>query len=85
MVNDRFTIDFMHRGLENFIGEIDRSFNRITSGIIISSLILGSSLVMTLGAGPTIFGLPFFGILGFVLASVLGLWLGIVILKSGKF
>ncbi|MBI5893870.1 MAG: AarF/ABC1/UbiB kinase family protein [Deltaproteobacteria bacterium] len=85
MVGDKFTIDFMHKGLEDLIGEVDRSSNRITFGLMISALIIGSSLVMTFGVGPKIFGFPLFGIIGFAAATILSLWLGIMILRSGKF
>lgn len=85
MVQDRFTIDFMHRGLEDFIGEVDRSSNRITFGLMVSALIIGSSLVVAANIGPKLWDVPFFGMFGFIVASVLSLWLGILILKSGKF
>ncbi|MBI5682192.1 MAG: AarF/ABC1/UbiB kinase family protein [Deltaproteobacteria bacterium] len=85
MVQDKFTIDFMHKGLEDFIGEIDRSSNRITFGLMVSALIIGSSLVVAANIGPKVWGLPFLGMLGFTIASVLSLWLGILILRSGKF
>lgn len=55
--------------------QIDRAANRLSIALVIAALIIGSSIVMTVGGGPTLFGLPAFGLLGFVGAVVGGLWL----------
>src|SRR3990172_8361351 len=81
MVSDKFTIDFVHKGLEDLMGEMDRSSNRLTFGIIVAALIIGSALIMAFGGGPMIFGYPIFGILGFIVAGFLGLWLAFLILR----
>jgi ubiquinone biosynthesis protein len=39
---------------------------------------------MTVEGGPTLLGLPFFGLLGFVGALVGGAWLLVSILKTGN-
>ncbi len=80
----RMRIEFLHRGLDSFMREMDRSSNRLTFGLIISALVIASALVITSGVKPTVFGYPAIGILGFVVASCLGLWLVIQILRSGK-
>lgn len=84
-IDDKVRIEFMHRGLEDFIGEVDRSSNRLTFGLILAALIVGSSLVIASDAAPLIFGFPAFGLLGFIVASLLGFWLAFQILRSGKF
>ena len=43
--------------------------------LVIAALIVGSSIVMTVQGGPTLLGLPAFGLLGFVGAVLGGLWL----------
>jgi ubiquinone biosynthesis protein len=80
----RIRIGLEHRGIEEFIEELDRSSNRISFALIISSLIIGSSLIMSAGIGPYLFGLPFLGLLGFSIAGVFGIWLVIAIFRSGK-
>jgi ubiquinone biosynthesis protein len=55
--------------------QIDRAANRLAIALVIAALIIGSSIVMTVGGGPTLFGLPAFGLLGFVGAVTGGLWL----------
>ncbi len=82
--NDRVGINLHHVGLEDFTREMERSSNRIAFALIIAALIVGSSLVIQLNSGPFLWGYPALGIIGYVLASALGIWLLISILKSGK-
>ena len=86
IIGDRLSIEFVHRGLEDFMGEIDRSSNRLTFAVIMAALIVGSSLIIASGKeAPLILGYPLIGVVGFVIASLLGLWLAIQIIRSGKF
>jgi ubiquinone biosynthesis protein len=80
----RLRIGLEHRGIEEFIEELDRSSNRISFALIISSLIIGSSLIIAAGIGPYFLGLPFLGVLGFSIAGVFGIWLVLAIFRSGK-
>ncbi|MGD9549700.1 MAG: ABC1 kinase family protein [Burkholderiaceae bacterium] len=62
--------------------QIDRSANRLAMALVIAALIVGSSIVMTVQGGPTLFGLPAFGFLGFMAAVLCGLWLVRAIWRS---
>ena len=64
--------------------QIDRSANRLAMALVIAALIIGSSIVMTVQGGPTLFGLPAFGFLGFVGAVLGGVWLVRAIWRSGR-
>jgi ubiquinone biosynthesis protein len=64
--------------------QIDRAANRLAIALVIAALIIGSSIVMTVKGGPSLFGLPAFGFLGFVGAVLGGLWLVRAIRRSGK-
>ena len=77
-------IKFEHQGLEHFISELDKASNRLSFSMIIAALIIGSSLIIQLDKGLRLFGLPAIGILGFGIATILGLWLVIAIIRSGK-
>lgn len=68
--------------LKHVGNQIDGAANRLVVGIIIAALIIGSSIVMTVPGGPSLFGLPFFGLLGFLGATVGGIWLLLSIWKS---
>ncbi len=78
-------IGFEHRGLENFIHQLDRSSNRLSFSLIIAALIIGSSLILHANIGPFLFGFPALGVLGFSTAGIIGIGLVISILRSGKF
>lgn len=77
-------IDLDLKRLDHFGLQITRSANRLTMGIVTGALIIGSSIVMTVNAGPKLFGLPLLGFLGFILAILNTVWLVISIWISGK-
>ncbi len=82
--NDKLAVNLEHKGLDDFTRELDRSSNRISFSMIIAALIIGSSLIIQLDKGPSIWGYPALGVVGYVLASVFGIWLLISIFRSGK-
>lgn len=82
--NDKFIINFKHQGLEEFGRRIDSSSNRLSFAIIIAALIIGSSLIMYLGKVNLPLSYPVIGAVGFAVASILGIWLLIGIMRSGK-
>lgn len=69
--------------LREFGDQFDRSASRITIGLVTAALIIGSSIVMTITAGPNLFGLPLFGVLGFIGAALGGIWLLFSIWRGG--
>ncbi len=75
---------FEHKGLDHLITELDKSSNRLAFSLIIAALIIGSSIMVFSDKGPYLFGISIFGILGYVIAAILGLWLVVAILRSGK-
>ena len=77
-------IEMRHSGLERLIHAMEHSTNRISFSVIIAALIVGSSIVMRSGIGGTIFGYPALGFVGYTIAAVMGLWLVIMIARSGK-
>ncbi len=64
--------------------QIERAANRLAMALVISALIIGSSIVMNIRGGPTVFGLPLFGFLGFFGAVLGGLWLVRSIWRSSR-
>lgn len=75
-------INFHHTGTENLEDTFNSSMNRLTVGIIVGSLIIGSSLVITTGVKPLLFGYPAIGILGFLVSGLLGLYIVISTLRK---
>jgi ubiquinone biosynthesis protein len=80
----RMRIAFEHRNLEGLIRTIDTASRRLSFSFIIAALIIGSSTIMATRIEPLLFGYPIIGILGFLFAGILGIWLVINILRSGK-
>jgi ubiquinone biosynthesis protein len=81
--NGRLNINIDVKRLEHLGDRLDHSVNRLTIGIVIAALIIGSSIVLTVSGGPTLLGLPAFGLLGFLGAVVGSLWLFYSIWRSG--
>jgi ubiquinone biosynthesis protein len=73
----------MHE-LARFGTLMDRAASRLTVGMVTAALIIGSSIVMTVSGGPTLFGLPALGVLGFTAAGIGGLWLLISIWRTAQ-
>jgi ubiquinone biosynthesis protein len=80
----RLEVRFVHRNLEHFVQEMDRSSNRIAFALIIAALIVGSSLIIQIERGPLVYGYPVIGLIGFLVAGLFGIGLAIAILRSGR-
>jgi ubiquinone biosynthesis protein len=80
----RLEIRFVHRNLDHFVREMDRSSNRLAFALIIAALIVGSSLIIQTGRGPMAYDYPVLGLAGFVVAVLFGIRLAIGIMRSGR-
>ena len=78
----RLKIEFEHIGLEKLTGEIEKASNRISFSLLVAALVVASSLVLLRQGG----GLASraFGVAGFLFGAVVGIWLLIGIIRSGK-
>jgi ubiquinone biosynthesis protein len=80
-------VDFDLKRLDSFGRQLDRTLDRATVGILTASLVIGSSIVLTVRGGPSVFGipvLPALGLFGYVLAFLNSLWIIYGIWRSGK-
>jgi len=77
-------VDITVRRLDHYVNNIDNAISRLTMGIVTAALIIGSSIIMTVTGGPELFGLPAFGFLGYMFATIGGVWLLLSIWKSGQ-
>jgi ubiquinone biosynthesis protein len=84
MRRGRMKIDLDLKRLDHFGHQLDEASNRLTMGILTASLVIGSSIIMTVEGGPKLFGLPLFGLLGFLIAFINSLWIILSIWRSGK-
>ncbi len=81
---DNLTIVLEHKRLENLIKSIERSANKLTLGVVIGAMVIASSMIITTGVKPLLFGYSALGLGGYVLSALLGFWLIISIIKSKK-
>jgi len=77
----RFNVDVNQLGYFSWV--IDRAASRLAVGMVTSALVIGSAIVMTVSGGPTLWGLPILGVLGFAGAGIGGVWLLISIWRGG--
>ena len=73
-----------HEDLHHLIRDIDKSSNRLSFSVIAAAIIIASSIIIHSAQGPMLFGLPVFGLLGYIVAAFLGLWILVGILRSGQ-
>jgi ubiquinone biosynthesis protein len=80
----RMKLEFEHRGLSDLRVALDQVSNRISFAIVLASLIIGSSLIILSGIPPKWHDIPIIGLIGFLLAGVMGFWLLLSILRHGR-
>jgi ubiquinone biosynthesis protein len=79
------TLRFAHTNLNGFLKTLENIFNRLTFGIIVGAMIIGSSMIITTGVKPFILGFPALGVIGYVISAVLGLWILINIIRTKNY
>ena len=77
-------IEFEHRGLEPMMSTLDRVSNRLAFAIVLASLVIGSSLIVLSNIPPKWHDIPVIGLIGFLIAFLMGFWLLWTILRHGK-
>ena len=91
----RQRIELRHTGFDEAGSRVERGANRLTVGIIIAASIMAGALILNSGQKIAEFTLGFFGfhtisltavlgVAGYAIATVLGFWLIISILRSGR-
>ncbi|MCK8815974.1 AarF/ABC1/UbiB kinase family protein [Natroniella sulfidigena] len=83
--NDNLEITLRHIGIKRLISKLDIITNRLSVSMIISALVVGSSLIMLSDRGATLLGYPIIGISGYLIAALLGIWLVVSIIRSGRY
>jgi ubiquinone biosynthesis protein len=79
----KFQVRVHHEHLETLTHTLDKSSNRVSFALIVSALLVASSLLvaqegMVLG----LISLQTMGVLGYVIAAIIGIWLVISIIRS---
>ncbi|HEX6680894.1 MAG TPA: AarF/UbiB family protein [Gaiellaceae bacterium] len=78
-------VGFVHKGLDQFMHEVDVAFNRLVVALIVVGGLIGSSLIGIFSKhGPFVAGVNFLSFIGFLLSGVLGIWLLWAVIRSGR-
>ena len=88
-------VEIWHEGFQQFDVKLEKGLNRLTVGIVISASIIAAAMVLNSAQKVLVFNVEFLGlgpvsittilgIFGYVIATVLGVWLIISIYRSGK-
>ena len=77
-------VEIEHKGLRELRISLEEISNRISLSILIASMIIGSSLIVNAKIPPFVNGIPILGLIGFILAVLLAIWLIFTIFRSGK-
>ena len=88
-------LEVMHRGFHDLDAQIEKAVNRLTVGMIVCASLIGGSIALNSSEKVAEFTLGFLsqeplsltallGVFGYGIATVLGLWLVVSILRSGR-
>jgi ubiquinone biosynthesis protein len=78
-------VGFVHKGIDDFLVSIQRIFNRLVVALIVTGGLIGSSLIGIFAkTGPKLLGINIISVVGFALSAVLGIWLLVGIIRSGR-
>ena len=82
MERGKLRIGFEHRNLDGLQSTLEKIFSRLTMGVILGAMIIGSSLIITTGIPPIVYGYPLLGLAGYLISAILGMWLVFDILHN---
>jgi ubiquinone biosynthesis protein len=73
-----------HQGLEGLMNTLERIVNRLAFSLVLSSLIIASSIIVHARVPPIWRDMSVIGVLGYLLAGIMGFWLLIAMIRHGK-
>ena len=85
MRDGQVEVGFVHKGLDEFLEQTQRVFNRLVVALIVVGGLIGSSLIGVFAkGGPHLLGVNLVSVIGFALSTVLGMWLLWGVVRSGR-
>ena len=89
------TFELSHTGLDDTGRKFEHGMNRLTLGLVVAASLIAASLILNSTRKVLLFEVDFFGVqtlsvtdvlgfTGYVIATLLGLWLVYSIVRSGK-
>jgi ubiquinone biosynthesis protein len=80
----KLSFTLVMKDLDKMLATHDQISNRISFAIIIAALIIGSALIVISNMPPLFYGISVIGLIGFLAAGFLGIWLLVAIIKKGR-
>ncbi len=78
-------VGFVHKGLDEFMQKMDVAINRLVIALVVVGGLIAFSLVGIFAkSGPHLLGLHVLSLLGLTLSGVLGVWLLLGVVRSGR-
>jgi ubiquinone biosynthesis protein len=85
MRDGQIEVGFVHKGLDEFMLRITVGINRLVVALVVAGGLIGSSLIGIFAKqGPHLLGVNVISLLGFFIATVLGVWLLWGVVRSGR-
>jgi ubiquinone biosynthesis protein len=78
----RFVI--RHHGLDSLLNTLERVVNRLAFSLVLSALIIASAVIVHARVPPLWHDMSVLGVLGYLLAGLMGFWLLLAMLRHGK-
>jgi ubiquinone biosynthesis protein len=82
--HDDITVNLQHKGLDDLDDAIETAANRITLGLVSGALVIGSSMIITTGIHPLLFGYPALGIVGYLISAMMGVYIAWDIFRHSR-
>jgi ubiquinone biosynthesis protein len=80
----KMSLNLVIKDLEKVLITHDQISNRIAFAIIIAALIIGSAIIVISNMPPMLYGISMIGLIGFLAAGFMGVWLLVAIIKKGR-
>ena len=78
-------IEFEHKGLDELYRKMEVISNRISVAIVLAALLIGSSIMVFAKVPPYVWGIPLFGLIGFIFSGIVSIRLVLSIWRHGNF
>lgn len=77
---DKVNVGINIEGIKGFKRELNTASNKLSLSLIISAIIIGSSSIIHSKTGPAMFGMSAIGLIGFLIAGIMGIILALSII-----
>lgn len=84
ILNGRAKVQLQLNGLNKTVNDLSKMANRLVVALIVAAMLVSSAMILNSSVGPKLYGMSLIGLMGYAISGVMGLWLLISIIRSGK-